>query len=606
MANSSINLTSLDFDSLKSNLKTYLKSQTVFKDYDFDGANMNVLLDVLSYNTYLNSFYLNMVASELFLDSAQIRDSVVSHAKSINYIPDSAKSAKGLVNISFTTTGISDTFEIPAGTQFSGRNANGSFVFTTDKNITSTSTTNVFNFANVEIFEGTYISESYVVDYTKENQKFILTNPSIDTDSITVTVIENNAANTSIFAKADNLYNLNNQSNAYFLQAATAGKYEIVFGDNVFGRYPLDNSIVNVTYRITRGTAGAGVNTFYLDKDLGAYNGGIASFTITTVSPSSDGAEAEGIESIRFRAPKMYQTQDRAVTVSDYKTLIFKNFQEVKDVNVFGGEDIPNSVAYGKVFISASTYSGAPLTSQRKNDILYFIEDKKIVNIKPSIIDPEYIYLVPTVDVYADFSSTSYSVAEIRSLVLNNITNFNNTYLELFNNAFRLSKFVASINSVDASIASNQTKVQIYKTTSPLLNTPQPLSYSFNNELMPGSLYSSNFILGDGSTYQFTDYNPNNNTFTKTNDNTKYSVTNSKPIIYLRQITTSQTENYTQVGVVDYTTGIINIQNLTILDFLNNNGIKMFATTVSDDVYGKLNDIVLFDIGSATVNVYPV
>lgn len=606
MANSSISLTSLDFDALKSNLKTYLKSQSIFKDYDFEGANMNVLLDVLSYNTYLNSFYLNMVASELFLDSAQIRDSVVSHAKSINYVPDSAKSAKGLVNITFTTTGIFDTFEIPAGTQFSGRNANGSFVFTTDRNITSTSTTNVFNFANVEIFEGTYISESYVVDYTKENQKFILTNPSIDTDSITVTVIENNAANTSIFTKADNLYNLNNQSNAYFLQAATAGKYEIVFGDNVFGRYPLDNAVVNVTYRITRGTAGAGVNTFYLDKDLGAYNGGTASFTITTISPSSDGSEAEGIESIRFRAPKMYQTQDRAVTVPDYKTLIFKNFQEVKDVNVFGGEEIPGAVAYGRVYISASTYSGAPLTSLRKSEILSFIGDKKIVNIKPYIIDPDYIYLTPTIDVYVDFASTSYSVAEIRSMVINNITNFNNNNLELFNNAFRLSKFVASVNDVDTSIKSNQTKIQVYKAASPTLNAPRPLSYSFNNELMPGTVYSTNFILADGKTYQLTDYNPNNDTFTRTNDNTKYSVTNSKPIMYLKQITTGSSSTYIDVGVIDYSIGSVNIQNLTVLDFLGSNGIKLYASTVSDDVYGKLNDIVLFDIGSATVNVYSI
>lgn len=293
MANSSISLTSLDFDALKTNLKTYLKSQTVFKDYDFEGANMNVLLDVLSYNTYINSFYLNMVASELFLDSAQIRDSVVSHAKSINYIPDSMKSAKGLVNISFTANGISDTFEIPKGTQFSGKNANGSFVFTTDRNLISTSTTNVFNFANVELYEGTYISESFVVDYNKENQKYILTNSSIDTDSIVVTVLENNAADTNIFMRADNLYDLNDKSNAFFLQASTNNRYEIVFGDGVFGRYPLNNAVVNVSYRITRGTAGSGVSNFFLDKDLGAYNGGTASFTITTVSPSSDGAEAE-------------------------------------------------------------------------------------------------------------------------------------------------------------------------------------------------------------------------------------------------------------------------------------------------------------------------
>lgn len=606
MANSSINLTTLDFDSLKSNLKTYLKSQTIFRDYDFDGANMNVLLDVLSYNTYLNSFYLNMVASELFLDSAQLRDSVISHAKAINYIPDSKKSAKALINITFTANGISDTFEIPKGTQFSGKNANGSFVFTTDRDITSASTTNTFQFANVELYEGTYFTETYIVDYSKENQKFVLTNSEIDTDSILVTVVENNGANTVSFLKADNLYDLTSASNIYFLQASTNNRYEIVFGDNVFGRYPLNNSAVNISYRVSRGTAGSGVSNFFLDKDLGAYNGGTASATITTVSNSSDGAEAETIESIRFRAPRAYQTQDRAVTVNDYRTLIFKNFQEVKDVNVYGGEDIPDSVAYGKVFVSASTYSGAPLTSQRKSDILTFLENKKIVNIKPSVIDPEYIYLVPTIDVYVDFSKTNFSVPEIRSLVLNSITTFNDDNLELFNNAFRLSKFVTAINDVDVNIESNQTTIRIYKTAAPVLNTPISISLSFNNKITPGSLNTSDFILVDGSTYQMTDYNPNNDTFIRSATSTGYKLENNKPTVYLKQITTNVNVNYSEVGVIDYETGTINLKDLNVINFLGSNGIKFYATTEQDDVYGKLNNIVEFDVGSATVNVYSI
>lgn len=606
MANSSISLTSLDFDTLKSNLKTYMKSQTIFKDYDFDGANMNVLLDVLSYNTYLNSFYLNMVASELFLDSAQIRDSIVSHAKAINYIPDSRKSSKASVNITFTANGISDTFVIPKGTQFSGKNANGSFVFTTNRNVTSSSTTNVFNFANLDIYEGTYISETFIVDYTKEGQKFLLSNPTIDTDSIVVTVLENNAANTVTFLKADNLYGLTDTSNIYFLQASTSNRYEIVFGDNVFGRYPLNNSVINISYRVTRGPDGAGITDFFLDKDLGAYNGGSASFTITTVSPSSDGSLAENIESIRFRAPRAYQTQDRAVTVNDYKSLIFKNFQEVKDVNVYGGEEVPNSVAYGKVFVSASTYSGAPLTDQRKNDILTFLNDKKIVNIKPSVIDPEYIYLIPSIDVYVDFKQTTYSVSEIRSLVVNDITNFNNNNLELFNNAFRFSKFVSSINNVDASVISNQTKIQLYKTNNPVLNRARSLNVVFNNKLNPGSIYSSSFILSDGSTYQLTDYNPYNNTFTKTMSLSNYDVINNKPIIYLKQITTNSSPIYIDVGVINYETGSITTRDLTVIDFLGSNGIRIYATSKEDDVYGKLNNIVEFDVGSAVVNVYSV
>jgi hypothetical protein len=290
MANSSLSLTSLDFDGVKNNLKTYLKSQSTFKDYDFEGSNMNVLLDILSYNTYMNAFYLNMTAAEGFLDSAQMRSSVVSHAKELNYTPKSAKSAKAVVNISINVSaGDTNIIEIPKGTQFSGSNPKGSFVFTTDQTHTLSSKSNIFTLDNLELYEGTYINETFVVDNSIRNQRFILSNKNIDTNSIVVKVYENNGLNTNDFLEAKNLYGLRNTSRIYFLQATLDGYYEVVFGDGTFGVIPQNNCTILVTYRITYGSAGNGVKSFRIDKDLGAFNSVTLKTTVSTVGVSTDG-----------------------------------------------------------------------------------------------------------------------------------------------------------------------------------------------------------------------------------------------------------------------------------------------------------------------------
>jgi hypothetical protein len=598
MANSSINLTSLDFDTLKTNLKTYLKSQSSFKDYDYEGSNMNVLLDVLAYNTYLNSFYLNMVASESFLDSAQLRNSVVSHAKELNYTPSSAQSSEALVNLTFNTTGItSGTFIIPKGASFSGTNSNGAFIFTTDRVYTSTSTTNTFSFSNVAIYEGTYINESYIVDYTVENQRFIMSNPTIDTSSIAVTVSENNSNTVTLFTQATNLYGLTPISAVYFLQAAQNNQYEIVFGDGVFGREPLNNSVVTVTYRVTNGSAGGGVSTFFLDQDLGAYNGGSATSIISTVSNSSNGSDIETIDSIRFRAPRAYQTQDRAVTVSDYKTLILDNFNDIEDVNVYGGDELPVP-QYGTVYVSPSTFSGAALSNQRKTDLLDFLKNKKVINITNQIIDPEYVYIVPTVNVSVNFRSTSLSATAIQTAVLGSISAFNNTYLKIFSTTFRYSKFLESIDNTSTSIVGNLTNLNIYKLLEPTIGVAVSLSTTFGNQIIPQSITSSNFLLIDGNTYNITDNNVN----ITYDPNNKISIGN----LWLNKISTTNTNQYTSIGTVNYITGTVSVQNVNVIDFLGTAGIKINAQTTYNDIVGSLNNIVEIDLASASVTVTSV
>ena len=601
-ANSALNITSLDFDTLKSNLKTFMKSQTVFKDYDFEGSNLNVLLDVLAYNTYINSFYTNMAISEMFIDSAQVRDSVISHAKHINYTPSSTKSSEGLVNITFNTSGMGNIFEIPKGTQFSGTNANGAFVFTTDRNLTSLSTSNTFTFSNVAVYEGTYVSEVYTVDYTDTNQRFLITNQTVDTDSLVVTVIENNGETTNDFTKADFLYNLTPTSNCYFLQASRKNTYEVLFGDGVFGRKPQNASTVILSYRVSLGSTAGGVSTFFLDKDLGPTNGGqVTGTTITTVSSSSNGAERESIESIRFRAPRAYQTLGRAVTKNDYRDMVIDNFAEVKDVNIYGGETVTDSVQYGKVFISPSTYSGAALTNQRKTDLLNFLENKKILNIQNIVIDPEYIYIIPTITVSVNFNNTALSPAQITTKVITAATNFNDNYLELFNTTFRFSKFTEAIDAADTSIVGNQITTVIYKVVQPILGVSAAISTSFKNKLIPGTIYSSNFLEVNGNTYQITDYNPNNNTFSRNTGVSTFDVINTSNVLYLKQITTNNTESYETVGTVDYETGTISVRNLTVLDFLGGTGIQIFATTYADDIVATFNNVIQLDIGSMEV-----
>ena len=606
MANSSLSLTSLDFDGVKNNLKTYLKSQSTFKDYDFEGSNMNVLLDILSYNTYMNAFYLNMTAAEGFLDSAQMRSSVVSHAKELNYTPKSAKSAKAVVNISINVSaGDTNIIEIPKGTQFSGSNPKGSFVFTTDQTHTLSSKSNIFTLDGLEIYEGTYINETFVVDNTIRNQKFILSNQNIDTDSIVVKVYEDNGLNTNDFKEAKNLYGLNNRSKIYFLQATLDGYYEIVFGDGTFGIVPQNNCTILVTYRITYGTAGNGVKSFRIDKDLGAYNSVTLKTTVTTVGISTDGDAVESVDSIKFRAPKHYQTQDRAITNEDYKNIIYENFPEVKSVNVYGGETLYGSAQYGRVFIAPLSRSGAVITESLKTDIVKYITDRNSVAITPIIIDPNFLYLVPTVTATVDFRQTAMTLAEIKTLISQSISEFNVKYLQNFSTTFRNSRLVSQLNNLDSSIVSIRMNIVAKKIANPTIGVSSPFAIVFNNELIPGTVSSSQFVANDGKLYMFTDYNPNIASTVRSGDLNTYTVTSTNNTLYLKEIIPSKPAdgNYTIAGSIDYTVGSIDVIEISIIDFLSDPGIVFKASPINDDLSAIKNDLIEIDITNIISNI---
>ena len=365
-SNASISLASLDFDTLKANLKSFLSTQSAFKDYDYEGSNMNVLLDVLSYNTYMNAFYLNMAVSEMFLDSAQLRSSVVSHAKVLNYTPRSSRSSTAVVNIRIPTSN-AIILTVPKGTSFSGRNASGNYTFTTDETMTLTSGNNTFVANNISIYEGSYSQDAFIIDYTNETQKFTLLNAGVDTDSLMVTVVENDGQDVNQFLYASSLYGLNANSNVFFLQTDLDGRYQVVFGDNTFGRTPKNGATVLAEYRSCAGSPANGIDTFTIENDLGGINSTEITdgVTITTIDASRNGANVETIESIRYNAPRHFQTQERVVTTQDYVDLILANFPDIESVNAYGGETISGlgDVEYGKVYVSCSTYAGNNLTA---------------------------------------------------------------------------------------------------------------------------------------------------------------------------------------------------------------------------------------------------
>lgn len=602
-ANTSISLVNLDFDTLKASLKTYLSNQSLFQDYDFDGSNMSVLLDILSYNTYLNTFYLNMVASEMFMDSAQLRNSVISIAKALNYTPRSAKSSRAIVNLTFAQSALS-SFEIPEGTRFTGKNSNGSYTFVTNETLTLYPSNNVFTAANVSIYEGFIAQDSFVYNSSLEGQRFILTNELIDTDSILVGVTEDNGLTPLSYIKSNNLFGLNANSQVYFVQATEDTKYEIVFGDGTFGRKPKNGAIVTASYRVTSGNAANKCTSFILDDNLGSYNGyGSAIIpTITVTSTSFGGAEAESIEEIRYRAPRNFQTQERAITTEDFRNLVLQNYQYIKTVHVYGGETTTGAPQFGKVFVAPATFTGEFLSDVEKEEIESYLSDKCTLGITPVVVNPDYLYLLVDVTCKYNANETTLSPSDISTIVKNAITTFNQNELNDFNSEFRFSRFETAINEANESISSNETKVTLKKIVNVVENTPVTIAVQFRNAITPGSFSSSEFI-SNGRRYSYTDYNPNANTFQVTQSSGNIVVTNTSRIVYLKDVTVPGIQTYQNAGLIDYTTGTVSLNQINIFDTVNDVGIIFYSKSVSPDISSNKNDVIAIDLSNINVTV---
>jgi hypothetical protein len=482
-ANSQIQMTDLDFNNIKNNLKTYLQSQDTLKDYNYEGSALSTILDILAYNTQYNSFYLNQVANEMFLDTAIQRGSVVSQAKVLGYVPKSAIAPSAEVNLTFT--GVTDgSLTLPKFTTFMSEAIDGvnyNFVSTDLQTVNVSGGTATFN--NVTLKQGIPATVSYTVNSTT-NPSYTFEIPETNVDTTTISVIvqksSTNAAS-QIYNLASNYLSLNENDAVYFLQESITGTYEIYFGDGLLGKQLTDGNIVSISYIVTQGSTAAGANNFVLMDSVSGYS----TYTLTPIVSASQGGGKESIDSIKFQAPKAYAAQSRAVSKNDYITAIQQNSlgYSFDAVNVWGGEE-NNPPVYGQVFISLKPAGSYNLTSTQKQRIISeVIKPISVLTVTPTIIDPDYTYIRLTVNVVYDTSKTTQTAAQIEAGVKVAIQNFGTTTLNTFNSTFNSYNLLNTIQNYNNSIVTSEYKLQLQKKFLPDLINPTSYTLNFNTSL---------------------------------------------------------------------------------------------------------------------------
>lgn len=506
MAESKIRITELEFQTIKDNLKTFIKSKPEFTDYDFEGSGLNILMDILAYNTHYMSYYTNMIANEMFMDTADLRSSVVSHAKLLGYMPRSRVAPIARINLD-VTPGEGESNQnlllVPRFTRFRSENINGSnFSFVLLKDNTLEKKNGKFSLPNAVIKQGTPLVYTFIVDdLTNPKQKFKLTDVGIDTSTIEVTVQKSPTnLQTEKFVLAEDAPVVEPTSAVYYIDEVDNSRYQIYFGDNVLGKKLEDGNIVIVSYLITDGPLANKANTFSLIDSLD----GFSDITVTTVQPAASGADIESIESIRFSAPKAYLSQNRAVTKNDYIALINKKYPYFDSVTVWGGDEL-DPPQYGRVFISAKPRDGFEITEVEKEYLKEeILKPISILTITPEFIDADYNYLNFGVRATYDPLKTNKTPSQIETAIKSGITTFVNQELNKFNSTFRASRLTRKIDDADPSVLSNELNIFIQKKFKPVLNNKRTYKLDFGIPLARGTtenrLYSSpGFELADPS-----------------------------------------------------------------------------------------------------------
>ena len=609
MANSSIVLTQLDFDSYKDSLKTFLRSQDRFKDYDFDGSNLSVLLDVLSYNTYQNAFYLNMISNEMFLDSAKLRDSVISHAKELNYLPRSFRSSSAVIQLVITSTDAEKrSIVIPKGTSFTSRVDDFTYNFSTTENYVITNRTPagsslVYESEPIRIYEGNYLSDTYTVNYDRP-LVYKISNKRVDIESLSVTVFEDNGTTVQTYKRATSLFGHDGNSKVFFLQPGIGDTYEVVFGDGVVGRKPKNNSACIIEYRTCNGELPNGafkfINTARIDNE--------PNIVIETITAASDGAVAEDLNSIKYNAPRAFTTQERAVTSEDYENLLKANFPEINAVVAYGGEDA-TPPQFGRIFLSIDLDEVDGLPKIKEAEYKRFLRSRSSVAIEPLFVSPDYTYLYVNTNIKYNINLTGLNPEDIRTFVIDSILNHASTNLNNFGRTLRYSRFIRDIDSAEASIISNETKIELIKYLTPVLSTTvtgsatttsgslvslatsgvvssgQNVTIDFKNALQ-------NDIPGKGSEYLTGDIHVvSSSTFTYNGLSNCRLEDDGDGV--MRIVNTSGTNNRTilNIGTVDYDTGIIRINNFNITNYTGTS-LKIYAKPRTLDITSVQNVIL--------------
>ena len=596
MADKRISVTALDFDDIKDNLKTFLKQQDQFTDYDFEGSGMSTLLDVLAYNTHYNAVYANVLANEMFLDSADIRNSIVSHAKHVGYTPRSATSPIAKLNV--VVSDLTGSTAVAArGTTFTTTVDGVSYNYIVKDDTTISPVDGVYTFSELPVYEGTLVNNKFTVDTTNADQRFLIENPLADTTTLQVTVQNSSTdSTTTTYTKSTDLADVTSTSTVYYLEGVEDEKYEVIFGDGVLGKAVSTGNIVTLSYIVTSGADSNGASSFSLSGTIA----GSSTATITTASNSSGGADPETPDSIRFNAPRQFASQNRAVTAKDYESRVKTIYPNANSVQVWGGEDNSTPV-YGRVYISIKPKTGNVVTQSDKTDIINKLKDFNVASITPVIEDTETTFLQLNVTVRFDQKATTKTSDSIKSLVQSAITTFNDNNLQQFDQMFRHSKFIETVNKVDTAILSNITTVKLHKSFTASTSASTTYTINFSNALYNphsghnatggGILSTSGFkINGDTTNEYFLDEDGEGNV----------------RLYYLVAGVRTYTNN-TQ-GTIDYANGTIVLNSLFVTEVSNVDGasstaIRLTVTPNSVDIKPVRNQVIEIDETNTTTTV---
>ena len=586
--------TNLDFNDLRIQIKDYLRTNSKFTDFDFEGSNFSVLIDLLAYNSYITSYNTNMAVNEVFLDSATLRENVVSLARNIGYVPKSKRASQSKISFTVDMSATNArTVKLLSGQVALGAVSNGNYIFSVpDDIIVPVDRNGIAQFEELIIYEGIYLTSTFIVDTSQSNQRFILPNVNIDTTTIRVTV--SNEVD-EIYTAFTNVLNVDKNSRIFLIQEIADEKYEIRFGDNIVGKKPANGSRISVSYIVTNGTLGNGASNFTFSgllKDNGGLDVTTGISSPITISKSADGDEIESLDSIKFIAPRIYASQFRAVTSNDYKALIPTIYANVDSVSTYGGEEL-DPPEYGKVFISIKPKNGTFLSQVTKRDILRSLRQYSIAGIKPEIIDLSYLYIEVDSTVYYNLNFTT-GPEVVKSKVLNTLTTYGNSKdINNFGGRFKFSKVNALIDSTDKSITSNITKVLMRRDLNPEINNFATYELCFGNAI---------YAKDDGYSIK----------------STGFTVDGLEGIIYMADIPLSKIsgrifffrlEKNTPIvvksdaGTINYITGDLLLDVVKISGTSLSSGfIQVQAIPQSNDVVGLRDLYLQVDIQNSVVN----
>ena len=603
-----VNFSNLDFDQIKTSIKNYLKANSNFTDYDFEGSNLSSIIDVLAYNTYITSYNTNMVTNEVFIDSATLRSNVVSLARNIGYLPKSRKASKA--NISFTvdasgTSASSITLKAGICVTTNVKFASSSFTFIVPTDVTAiVDSSGNANFVDIDIYEGTWITQAFTVSSRLPNQKFVLPNPGIDTDLISVSVRESQTSTISQkFILADSLFDVDSDSKTYFLKEVDGERYEVLFGDGIFGRKLEEPNYIEISYPVCAGPEANNIQKFrftgrLVDNNDSVVNGGISLVTTNTVS--FGGKNIESTESVKKYSTQIYASQNRAVTASDYEAIVPRLYPETESVSAFGGE-VLTPPAYGKVFISIKPENGVYVSDNIKENLISDLKKHSVVGIVPEIVDLKYLYLELNVKAYYN-TDLAPSAATVRSEITNNIDTYSKSKgLNMFGARFRYSKLQKIVDDSQSSVTSNITTVIMRRDLEPVLNSFTEYEICYGNRFHVKSelgynIKSSGFRVSGISETVYLGDKPNSDLRSGT--------------IFLFKLN-SPTEPVvlkTAIGTIDYIKGEIKLNPTNVISTAITRSVPLIEISTSpysNDVLGYQDLYLQLDTSNTTVSTIP-